>query len=88
MVNNKEMFLSNFTLNFVVIFLNFRSISKVDDVNMEYSLHFTFREEWVDERLLFNSDALKHIVLSAGQKIWLPDTFFQVINEAIVAQIN
>uniref|UniRef100_A0A914CZF1 Uncharacterized protein n=1 Tax=Acrobeloides nanus TaxID=290746 RepID=A0A914CZF1_9BILA len=54
-----------------------RSISKVDDVNMEYSLHFTFREEWIDERLLFESDSLSHIVLSAGQKIWLPDTFFQ-----------
>uniref|UniRef100_A0A914CT09 Glutamate-gated chloride channel n=1 Tax=Acrobeloides nanus TaxID=290746 RepID=A0A914CT09_9BILA len=53
------------------------SISKVDDVNMEYSLHFTFREEWIDERLLFESDSLSHIVLSAGQKIWLPDTFFQ-----------
>lgn len=50
----------------------------MDDVNMEFSLHFTFREEWVDERLLFNSPALSHIVLSPGQKIWVPDTFFQV----------
>ncbi|KAF8366079.1 hypothetical protein PRIPAC_83908, partial [Pristionchus pacificus] len=54
-----------------------RSISKVDDVNMEYSLHFTFREEWVDERLYFNSPILQHIVLSPEQKIWVPDTFFQ-----------
>ncbi|VDL66412.1 unnamed protein product [Nippostrongylus brasiliensis] len=57
--------------------LDYRSISKVDDVNMEYSLHFTFREEWVDERLFFNSPTLKHIVLSPGQRIWVPDTFFQ-----------
>ncbi|PAV75860.1 hypothetical protein WR25_08136 [Diploscapter pachys] len=54
-----------------------RSISKVDDVNMEYSLHFTFREEWVDERLYFASDHLDHIILTPGQKIWTPDTFFQ-----------
>lgn len=70
-----------------------RSISKVDDVNMEYSMHFTFREEWIDERLLFYSDNLgiafansqistlhliDHIVLSPDRRIWLPDTFFQV----------
>ncbi|KAL6729870.1 hypothetical protein Aduo_000884 [Ancylostoma duodenale] len=63
----------------VIITVNMylRSISKVDDVNMEYSLHFTFREEWVDERLYFNSPTLKHIVLSPGQRIWVPDTFFQ-----------
>ncbi|KAK5981218.1 Glutamate-gated chloride channel [Trichostrongylus colubriformis] len=63
----------------VIITVNMylRSISKVDDVNMEYSLHFTFREEWVDERLYFNSPTLKHIVLSPGQQIWVPDTFFQ-----------
>jgi hypothetical protein len=56
----------------------FRSISKVDDFLMEYSLHFTFREEWIDERLFFESATLPHIVLGPGQRIWLPDTFFQV----------
>ncbi|VDK44682.1 unnamed protein product [Anisakis simplex] len=61
----------------VAVNMYLRSISKVDDVNMEYSMHFTFREEWVDERLLFVSDSLSHIVLSPGQKIWVPDTFFQ-----------
>ncbi|CAJ0565619.1 unnamed protein product, partial [Mesorhabditis spiculigera] len=61
----------------VTVNMYLRSISKVDDVNMEYSLHFTFREEWVDERLFFVSDRLSHIVLSPGQKIWMPDTFFQ-----------
>ncbi|KAI1722202.1 neurotransmitter-gated ion-channel ligand binding domain-containing protein [Ditylenchus destructor] len=55
-----------------------RSISKVDDVNMEYTMHFTFRQEWVDERLLFYSGSQKHIVLSSvDQMIFLPDTFFQ-----------
>ncbi|KAI6195748.1 hypothetical protein M3Y94_01024100 [Aphelenchoides besseyi] len=69
----------------VHVHVNFylRSISKVDDVNMEFSLHFTFREEWVDERLLFFSENLKHIVFSVDQRrsirTWSPDTFF--INE-------
>ncbi|KAI6193155.1 hypothetical protein M3Y96_00988400 [Aphelenchoides besseyi] len=69
----------------VHVYVNFylRSISKVDDVNMEFSLHFTFREEWVDERLLFFSENLKHIVFSVDQRrsirTWSPDTFF--INE-------
>nr|AAD13405.1 putative glutamate-gated chloride channel alpha subunit [Haemonchus contortus] len=62
---------------FITVNMYLRSISKVDDVNMEYSLHFTFREEWIDERLYFNSPTLKHIVLSPGQRIWVPDTFFQ-----------
>ncbi|TKR95100.1 hypothetical protein L596_009315 [Steinernema carpocapsae] len=61
----------------VAVNMYLRSISKVDDVNMEYSMHFTFREEWVDERLLFHSPTLAHIILSPDQKIWLPDTFFQ-----------
>ncbi|KAK0421082.1 hypothetical protein QR680_015052 [Steinernema hermaphroditum] len=61
----------------VAVNMYLRSISKVDDVNMEYSMHFTFREEWVDERLLFYSPTLQHIVLSPDRKIWLPDTFFQ-----------
>ncbi|MFH4973796.1 hypothetical protein AB6A40_000505 [Gnathostoma spinigerum] len=61
----------------VTVNMYLRSISKVDDVNMEYNLHFTFREEWVDERLLFYSDSLSHIVLSPEQRIWMPDTFFQ-----------
>lgn len=30
-----------------------RSISKIDDVNMEYSAQFTFREEWTDQRLAY-----------------------------------
>lgn len=45
---------------------------------MEYSLHFTFREEWVDERLYFNSPTLKHIVLSPGQRIWVSTIGFNL----------
>ncbi|VDD96531.1 unnamed protein product [Enterobius vermicularis] len=37
----------------VAVNIYLRSISKIDDVNMEYSAQFTFREEWHDERLSF-----------------------------------
>ncbi|KAE9547908.1 hypothetical protein FO519_008877 [Halicephalobus sp. NKZ332] len=61
----------------VVVNIYLRSLSKIDEINMEYSLQLTFREEWVDERLLFFSDTVPHVNFSPGQKIWLPDTFFQ-----------
>ena len=48
----------------------------------EYSLHFTFREEWIDRRLYFNSDKLKYVNLAPNQLIWMPDTFFQNEKEA------
>uniref|UniRef100_A0A0K0D1I4 Neur_chan_LBD domain-containing protein n=1 Tax=Angiostrongylus cantonensis TaxID=6313 RepID=A0A0K0D1I4_ANGCA len=37
----------------VTVNIYLRSISKIDDVNMEYSTQFTFREEWVDARLAY-----------------------------------
>ena len=80
-------------------------------LSQEYSLHFTFREEWIDERLRFSDRRVPYINLSpgtrdhflfiikykyifhvqyalyyfytgtvryiVGQKIWMPDTFFQ-----------
>ena len=49
----------------VVVSVNFylRSISKIDDVNMEYSAQFTFREEWWDARLAYErlADENTHI---------------------------
>lgn len=71
-----------------------RSISKIDDVNMEYSAQFTFREEWHDARLAYgrladeNTQVPPFVVLAASeqtdltQQIWMPDTFFQ--NEKFV----
>ncbi|KAI6229234.1 BMA-AVR-14, isoform d [Aphelenchoides besseyi] len=43
----------------VVVSVNIylRSISKIDDVNMEYSAQFTFREEWWDARLAYEQFA-------------------------------
>ncbi|KAL3997533.1 cation transporter family protein [Acanthocheilonema viteae] len=71
-----------------------RSISKIDDVNMEYSAQFTFREEWHDGRLAYgrladeNTQVPPFLVLAASEQadltrqIWMPDTFFQNEKEA------
>uniref|UniRef100_A0A7E4VG71 Ig-like domain-containing protein n=1 Tax=Panagrellus redivivus TaxID=6233 RepID=A0A7E4VG71_PANRE len=57
-----------------------RSISKIDDVNMEYSVQMTFRESWIDGRLAYGLPRDKKpdfLILTAGQQIWMPDSFFQ-----------
>jgi anionic glutamate receptor len=71
-----------------------RSISKIDDVNMEYSVQFTFREEWWDARLAYerfadeNTQVPPFVVLATSensdqsQQIWMPDSFFQNEKEA------
>uniref|UniRef100_A0A915ICK4 Uncharacterized protein n=1 Tax=Romanomermis culicivorax TaxID=13658 RepID=A0A915ICK4_ROMCU len=73
----------------VTVNIYMRSISKIDDVNMEYSAQFTFREEWVDPRLAYanlTKDSRvtypPFVVLASGQEIWMPDTFFQNEKEA------
>uniref|UniRef100_A0A914WIN4 Uncharacterized protein n=1 Tax=Plectus sambesii TaxID=2011161 RepID=A0A914WIN4_9BILA len=61
-----------------------RMLSKIDDVNMEYSMQITFREQWVDPRLAYEtlsetidiSSMPEFIVLPPGENIWMPDTFF------------
>ncbi|KAH0953345.1 hypothetical protein HN011_003847, partial [Eciton burchellii] len=60
----------------VNIFL--RSISKIDDYNMEYSVQLTFREQWLDERLRFNDfgGRLKYLTLTEANRVWMPDLFF------------
>uniref|UniRef100_A0AC34QAG7 Ig-like domain-containing protein n=1 Tax=Panagrolaimus sp. JU765 TaxID=591449 RepID=A0AC34QAG7_9BILA len=80
----------------VVVSVNIylRSISKIDDVNMEYSVQFTFREEWWDARLAYerfaddNTQVPPFVVLATSdnsdlsQQIWMPDSFFQNEKEA------
>ncbi|XP_076322621.1 glutamate-gated chloride channel-like [Tachypleus tridentatus] len=55
-----------------------RSISKIDDVVMEYSVQMTFRESWRDERLMFNDmgGQMAYLTLTDPDKIWKPDLFF------------
>ncbi|KAI6190334.1 Glutamate-gated chloride channel [Aphelenchoides bicaudatus] len=64
----------------VVVNMLIRSISKIDDVNMEYSVQITFRETWIDGRLAYGlpgDNKPDFLILSAGQQIWMPDSFFQ-----------
>uniref|UniRef100_A0A8D8CQ72 Glutamate-gated chloride channel n=1 Tax=Culex pipiens TaxID=7175 RepID=A0A8D8CQ72_CULPI len=55
-----------------------RSISKIDDVTMEYSVQLTFREQWLDERLKFDDigGRLKYLTLTEANRVWMPDLFF------------
>ncbi|CAB03329.1 Ig-like domain-containing protein [Caenorhabditis elegans] len=77
----------------VVVSVNMllRSISKIDNVNMEYSVQLTFRESWVDKRLSFGvkGDAQPDfLILTAGQEIWMPDSFFQNEKQAYKHMID
>ncbi|KDR19247.1 hypothetical protein L798_06303, partial [Zootermopsis nevadensis] len=64
------------TLVSVNIYL--RSISKIDDYKMEYSVQLTFREQWIDERLKFNDfgGKIKYLTLTDAARVWMPDLFF------------
>lgn len=64
------------TLVSVNIYL--RSISKIDDYKMEYSVQLTFREQWTDERLKFNNfgGKIKYLTLTDAARVWMPDLFF------------
>lgn len=62
----------------VVVNIFVRSISKIDDVTMEYSVQLTFREQWLDERLKFNDfgGKIKYLTLTDAARVWMPDLFF------------
>ncbi|XP_055332849.1 gamma-aminobutyric acid receptor subunit alpha-2-like [Paramacrobiotus metropolitanus] len=63
---------------YVRVNLLVRSISKVDDLNMEYSTQLTFREEWNDDRLAYDDGGShEYLVLPDPDRIWKPDLFFQ-----------
>lgn len=56
----------------------FRSFPSISDSRMEYSTIITFREEWRDERLIYDDfeGKLKYLTLVDTQKVWMPDLFF------------
>ncbi|KAK6757955.1 hypothetical protein RB195_015648 [Necator americanus] len=77
----------------VVVAVNMliRSISKIDNVNMEYSVQLTFRESWRDDRLKYglNGESVPDfLILTAGQQIWMPDSFFQNEKQAYKHMID
>ncbi|XP_074596135.1 glutamate-gated chloride channel-like [Brevipalpus obovatus] len=60
-----------------------RSISRIDDVAMEYAVQITHREEWNDTRLEYSdkldmeSMQIQYLVLTDPKRIWMPDLFFR-----------
>ncbi|CAI4223448.1 unnamed protein product [Auanema sp. JU1783] len=82
----------------VVVSVNMliRSISKIDNVNMEYSVQLTFRESWRDIRLQYEKNEYGNmkdnvpdfLILTAGQQIWMPDSFFQNEKQAYKHMID
>lgn len=58
-----------------------RMLSKIDVVNMEYSMQITFRERWRDKRLAYNKMQLDNVpkfltVPHVKNNVWIPDSFF------------
>ncbi|CAI4229985.1 unnamed protein product [Auanema sp. JU1783] len=58
-----------------------RMLSKIDVVNMEYSMQLTFREQWMDSRLAYAHLGYKNTpkfltVPHIKNNLWIPDTFF------------
>ncbi|XP_076234618.1 glycine receptor alpha 1 isoform X11 [Calliopsis andreniformis] len=62
----------------VMVNIFLRSISKINDYKMEYSVQLTFREQWLDERLKFDDfeGRLKYLTLTDASRVWMPDLFF------------
>ncbi|VDK86047.1 unnamed protein product [Onchocerca ochengi] len=58
-----------------------RMLSKIDVVNMEYSMQITFRERWLDRRLAYENMHITNMpnfltVPYVKNNIWIPDSFF------------
>ncbi|CAK5070184.1 unnamed protein product [Meloidogyne enterolobii] len=61
-----------------------RMLSKIDVVNMEYTIQITFREQWLDNRLNYLNHVFTPprplppflVVPHVKARIWFPDTFF------------
>lgn len=58
-------------------------ISSVDEVQMDFTTDFYFRQKWFDPRLVFepvkqDNQTIDELCVGAefAEKIWLPDTFF------------
>lgn len=61
-----------------------RTIEKIDDVRMEYSIQITFRQQWYDDRLEFAEKipkelegGIKYLTIGDAKRVWMPDTFFR-----------
>ncbi|KAF5280483.1 hypothetical protein FQA39_LY18064 [Lamprigera yunnana] len=68
--------LDDSTLVFVNMYV--RSILQVDDVNMQYTVQITFRQQWFDERLKYHNieNFPKYLTITKSGLLWAPDLFF------------
>ncbi|CEF68379.1 GluClalpha [Strongyloides ratti] len=66
----------------VEVDLFIRSISNLNEINMEYSTQITLRQKWFDERLSYGNNKSivsflpEYFILTDDSKIWMVDTFF------------
>ena len=72
---NNEMFLK----------IKKKSISWIS-FSQEYSVQITFREDWNDPRLIYDDfeGKLKYLTMTEADRVWMPDTFFQVLIQKIL----
>ncbi|XP_050733794.1 glutamate-gated chloride channel-like isoform X2 [Eriocheir sinensis] len=56
-----------------------RNVQTISDVKMEYSIQITFREQWTDQRLTFDSmqGRIQYLTLTETEMVWMPDLFFK-----------
>ena len=62
-----------------------KSISWIS-FSQEYSVQITFREDWNDPRLIYDDfeGKLKYLTMTEADRVWMPDTFFQVLIQKIL----
>jgi len=53
-----------------------RNLESVDINNQEFTVDVTFRQEWLDPRLKFESPDIDFLTLPRDDLVWTPDTFF------------
>ena len=46
---------------------------------MEFSVQITFRQQWFDNRLVYDDlgGKIKYLTMTESDKVWMPDTFFR-----------
>ncbi|RXG61101.1 Glutamate-gated chloride channel, partial [Armadillidium vulgare] len=59
----------------VDINVKIRNIQAISEVNMEYDLQMTFREQWTDSRLIFDNmgGRIQYLSLRDKDALWMPD---------------
>lgn len=75
--------------SFVTVNLLIRSVSRIDDFLMEYSVQLLLRMEWYDDRLHYRinsrvnkGDLPDYLTITDTSKVWTPDIFFTNEKEA------